>query len=375
MTQLAPPPEQFLDLDLPLPVAWYVDPAVLEVERRHVFGTMPRYVGQELMVPERGSYHVLEWMDDAWMLLRGDAGVQLVSNICRHRQAVMHQGRGQVRNVVCPIHRWSYDVNGRLQAAPHFDPLPCRDLPTRPLNAWNGLLFEGPGSAARHLAGFSLAERFDYSGYVYQSTAVDEYAVNWKTFMEIYLELLHVDPFHNGLRGYADCGAFDPADWEFGETWSNQVITLRSDVSRASESYQRYLDLVTSFRGRRPDHAALWFCLYPATMLEWYPEALAVSFLIPRTPSSTVNVVDFFYPAEVLAERPEIVEAHQAAYEESALEDREIVERIDRGRQALYVQGIEDVGPYQDPLEAGMVHFHRWLRDRIEPHLAGRTNH
>lgn len=101
-----------------------------------------------------------------------------------------------------------------------------------------------------------------------------------------------------------------------------------------------------------------------------YPEALAVSFLVPASASSTVNVVDLFYPPDVMAEHPEIVEAHQAAYDESATEDRLIVERIDRGRRALYHQGLDDAGPYQDPLEAGMVHFHRWLRARMEPHLS-----
>lgn len=47
---------------------------------------------------------------------------------------------------------------------------------------------------------------------------------------EIYIELYHVEPFHSGLKGYVDCPAFEPADWEFGERWSNQVMTLNRDV-------------------------------------------------------------------------------------------------------------------------------------------------
>lgn len=355
------------------PVSWYVDPAVLALERQRVFGARPSYVGQVSMVPEVGSYHVLGWMDDAWMLLRNPEGVQLVSNICRHRQAVMLEGRGRTRNVVCPIHSWSYDLRGTQQAAPHFDANPCLDLPTRPLQTWNGLLFDAGATGAdvaAELAGFSMAGAFDYSGYAYERTVVDEYPINWKTFMEIYLELYHVEPFHSGLRGYADCRAFEPGDWEFGPTWSNQVITLREDVSRASDAYRSYHKLVTELRGRPPEHAALWFCSYPALMLEWYPEALAVSFLLPVSPSTTLNVVDFFYPPEILEGHPAIVEAHQAAYDESAAEDRMIVERIDRGRQALHAQGLDDAGPYQVPLEDGMVHFHRWLRGQLEPGLA-----
>lgn len=350
---------------LQLPVEWYVDPAIHAAEVEHVFASGPGYVGHESMVPDEGSYHVLDWRQEAWMLARKEREVHLLSNVCRHRQALMLEGRGTVRNIVCPIHRWSYDLAGQQRAAPHFPENPCRDLDRRPLRRWNGLLFEGRRDLAAELAGFSMAAEFDYSGYVYESTVIEDYPVNWKTFMEIYLELYHVEPFHSGLKGYVDCPAFEPADWEFGESWSNQVMTLRRDVSGASEAYRRYYQLVTDLRGRPPEHAALWFCLYPNLMLEWYPEALAVSFLLPTSPTTTRNVVDLFYPADVLAGHGDIVAAHQAAYEESAAEDRLIVERIDRGRRALFEQGTDDRGPYQQPLEDGMVHFHRWLRGQL----------
>ena len=358
-----------LDLDQQLPVHWYVDPAFHALELEQVFAPGPGYVDQGSMVPEVGDYHVLDWKDQAWMLVRSAEGAELVSNTCRHRQALMLDGRGHTRNIVCPVHRWSYDLMGRQRAAPHFPENPCRDLTRRPLHEWNGLLFDGSRNVATELAGFSSAGEFDFSDYRYERTVVDHYPVNWKTFLEIYLELYHVEPAHSGLKGYVDCNAFTPADWEFGPTWSNQVMTLKRDLSGASEPYRAYTRLVTDLRGRPPRHAALWFCLYPSVMLEWYPEALAVSFLVPESPTSTVNVVDLYYPQDVIADHPEIVEAHQAAYDESAAEDRYIVERIDQGRRALWRQGLDDVGPYQIPLEDGLVHFHAWLRAQVTPYL------
>jgi choline monooxygenase len=352
-----------------LPVGWYVDPAFHALEQEHVFAPGPGYVGHGSMVPDVGNYHVLDWKDQAWMLVRSPEGVSLLSNACRHRQAVLLDGRGQARNIVCPVHRWSYDLRGAQRAAPHFPANPCLDLESRPLREWNGLLFDGGRDIAAELAPFSRAGELDFSDYVYESTVVDHYPVNWKTFLEIYLELYHVEPAHSGLKGYVDCGAFTPADWEFGATWSNQVMTLKRDLSAASEPYRHYTRLVTKLRGRPPEHAALWFCLYPNVMLEWYPEALAVSFLVPESASSTSNVVDLYYRRDVIDDHPDIVAAHQAAYDESAGEDRFLVERIDQGRRALWRQGIDDVGPYQQPLEDGMVHFHRWLRDQVGPHL------
>jgi choline monooxygenase len=47
---------------------------------------------------------------------------------------------------------------------------------------------------------------------------------------------------------------------------------------------------------------------------------------------------------------------------ETCLEDDEIAERMDAGRQALYRRGDNEVGPYQSPMEDGMQHFHEWYR-------------
>ena len=111
-----------------LPVAWYFDPDIYELEKRVFFERGPGYIGHELMVPNAGDYHVLEWMGDAKALVRNEHGVELLSNICRHRQAIMLRGRGTVRNIVCPLHRWTYATDGRLLGAPQFPQNPCLDL-------------------------------------------------------------------------------------------------------------------------------------------------------------------------------------------------------------------------------------------------------
>ena len=49
----------------------------------------------------------------------------------------------------------------------------------------------------------------------------------------------------------------------------------------------------------------------------------------------------------------------------TALEDVEICERMTEGRRALYLQGINETGPYQSPMEDGMLHFHEFVRREI----------
>src|SRR5215470_4490530 len=137
------------------PASWYCDPRIFEAERRRLFAAGPGYVGHELMVPEVGDYYALAWRDNAQALVRNAAGVELLSNICRHRQAVMLKGRGHAQSIVCPLHRWTYDLSGNLLGAPHFDQQPCVKLASAPLQNWNGLLFDGPRDVARDLAALS----------------------------------------------------------------------------------------------------------------------------------------------------------------------------------------------------------------------------
>ena len=101
---------------------------------------------------------------------------------------------------------------------------------------------------------------------------------------------------------------------------------------------------------------------YPNIMLEWYPHVLVVSTAIPRSPSLTTNVVEFYYPEEIALFEREFIDAEQAAYNETALEDEVLCARMERGRRALYAQGLDDAGPYQSPMEDTEVHFHEWVR-------------
>ncbi|MCC6210652.1 MAG: aromatic ring-hydroxylating dioxygenase subunit alpha [Burkholderiales bacterium] len=347
-----------------LPVSWYFDPEVFAREQK-LFSAGANYVGHELMVPEPGDYQTLGWMDHAKVLVRNDGGVELLSNVCRHRQAIMLEGRGKLRNIVCPLHRWTYDLKGELLGAPRFDETPCAKLDSRPLSRWNGLLFAGPRDPRRDLAGMRTAADFDFSGYVLDRVETTDYRCNWKTFVEVYLEVYHVNPFHAGLGNFADCDRFHV---EAGEHYSVQVVPAKNALAApGTPVYRKWHEAcLAHLGGATPKYGALWASYFPGLTLEWYPNVLVVSNLIPRTPELTTNVVEFYYPEEIAHFEREFVEAQQAAYMETALEDDEIQQRMDRGRRALWQAGHDDAGPYQSPMEDAMVHFHEWLRRELE---------
>ncbi len=347
-----------------LSVSTYFDAALFGREMELIYQSGPRYLGHALAVPEVGDYHALPQEREGRALVRTpDGGVELISNVCRHRQAVMLRGRGHTgSNIVCPLHRWTYDTHGQLLGAPHFADDPCLNLRNYPVQEWNGLLFEGGGrNVAADLAGLGPKADLDFSGYVFDSVHLHECDYNWKTFIEVYLEDYHVAPFHPGLGGFVTC---EDLRWEFGPMHSVQTVGANNALAKAgSATYRKWHDAVLAYRnGEPPKHGAIWLTYYPNVMVEWYPHVLVVSTLFPISPRKTLNMVEFFYPEEIAAFEREFVEAEQAAYFETCDEDDEIAERMDAGRLALFERGDDEVGPYQSPMEDGMQHFHEWYR-------------
>jgi phenylpropionate dioxygenase-like ring-hydroxylating dioxygenase large terminal subunit len=148
-----------------------------------------------------------------------------------------------------------------------------------------------------------------------------------------------------------------------------QTVGVRNALTRpGSPVYRRWHDALLAYLGgRTPPFGAIWLTLFPTVMVEWYPHVLVVSTLVPQGPDRTLNLVEFFYPEEIAAFEREFVEAHQAAYLETCVEDDEIALRMDAGRRALHERGDDEVGPYQSPMEDGMQHFHEWYRRMMRP--------
>jgi phenylpropionate dioxygenase-like ring-hydroxylating dioxygenase large terminal subunit len=143
-----------------------------------------------------------------------------------------------------------------------------------------------------------------------------------------------------------------------------QTVGPHNGLAQAgSPTYRRWHDALLKYReGVPPKHGAIWLTYYPTVMVEWYPHVLVVSTLYPQGPQKTLNLVEFYYPEEIAAFEREFVEAEQAAYWETCVEDDEIALRMDAGRRALMERGDDEVGPYQSPMEDGMQHFHEWYR-------------
>ncbi|MBS0254891.1 MAG: aromatic ring-hydroxylating dioxygenase subunit alpha [Proteobacteria bacterium] len=102
-----------------LPQALYVEPAVLAFDVAAIYGQSWLMACLECELPTPGSTYALTIGDYPVLLTRDRAGeIHAFHNSCRHRGSILCQpGHGTAPRLICPYHRWTYDLDGGLLAA------------------------------------------------------------------------------------------------------------------------------------------------------------------------------------------------------------------------------------------------------------------
>jgi len=348
-----------------LPPSWYADPAMFEIERRELFENSAMFVGRTTMVPNEGDYVALDGDGAGQLLVRHNGEVRMVSNVCRHRQALMLNGCGSAKRIVCPVHNWAYALDGRQVAAPHFPENPRLDLASTELSQWRGLLFAGPRDASADLAPLDDWPELATDDYVLDRVEHEEHDVNWKGFLEVYLEDYHVAAVHPGFRTFVSPDDLrTPSHIQFGERFFIEKVSARWPFGTAgSEIFKEYQRLLLDVSDRKPPaFGAIWITYFPSTLIEWYPHANIVTRYDPLTPTRTRLTSQYYFRRSIHQSRPDFVAATHAMFAEVTAEDHDVTVRLHEGRQALYQQGVECQGPYHEPMEQGLRHYHQFLR-------------
>ena len=98
----------------------YTDPEIFELELQRIFASTWVYVGHESQIPNPGDYKRSVIGEKSIIVVRGaDGAVHGLLNQCAHRGAELCQGfSGSVRELMCPYHQWTYDLQGNLTGLP-----------------------------------------------------------------------------------------------------------------------------------------------------------------------------------------------------------------------------------------------------------------
>jgi phenylpropionate dioxygenase-like ring-hydroxylating dioxygenase large terminal subunit len=185
-----------------LPRECYIDPAFFEKERERVLRPGWHAVAHTSQLPVPGDYHSLELFGVPIVVVRDEAGrLRAFSRVCLHRAFPFVEGDGNTKRFSCPYHRWSYDLQGRLCAAPFMEVVPDFDrggerLPELALEEWQGFAFvsldPAPAPLAAQLGPLeALLGPAGFGDLVVAETLEFESPWNWKVLVDNFIESYH----------------------------------------------------------------------------------------------------------------------------------------------------------------------------------------
>ncbi len=326
-----------------LPATCYTQPAVAQIERHAVFGQGWQLAAHAAQLSGSGDHCLAEVAGVPLLIVRGNDGqLRALHNVCRHRAGPLAErdGRGATQ-LVCRYHGWRYALDGRLLGAPDmgraegFDVAAIR-LPQARLARWQQLLFVALDQAAPFeelVAGIDGRIGASVAGYQFDRRASYEVACNWKVYVDNYLEGYHVPRVHPALASLLDEAAYATAT----ARWSS----LQASPLAGSGPYA--------------EGEALYWWLWPNTMLNVLPGRLQTNRVVPLGVDRCRVDFDYFYAADIPAGRRL---EDQRFSDEVQAEDIAICEAVQRGlASGSYVTGR--LNPRQ---ESGVWRFHELLR-------------
>jgi benzoate/toluate 1,2-dioxygenase alpha subunit/2,4,5-trichlorophenoxyacetic acid oxygenase 1 len=130
----------------------FTDPAVFELEMKHIFEATWSFVGLESQIPRPHDYITTFIGRQPVLLMRdGEGRIGCFLNTCRHRATMVCPfKRGRQKFHVCRYHGWAYDSAGKNiavtdkeegQYPANFDAADRNLVPVARLDSYRGLIF------------------------------------------------------------------------------------------------------------------------------------------------------------------------------------------------------------------------------------------
>ena len=297
---------------------------------------------------EKGSYVARAAAGVPILAVRGaDGTVRAFRNACRHRGTQVAQGAGCAKSFVCPYHAWTYELDGRLRHVPHEDGFPGLDKSSHGLvpvatQESLGVIFVNQDSSNSAIDALPELLAPGREVFAYRESELE---VNWKIFLEGFIEGYHIR--------YTHPESFYPYGFD-----NLNVIDLYGRSGRITYPFRRIRKLAKVEHRKRRVAGLLTYVyhLFPnvlVTILSRHTNLVVLEPLAPgRTRQHTWTIAND--PGEAALAEARRDQAFVG--NTGALEDRAVVESIQRGLRANANQAFT-FGRYE-PL---IVHFHRTL--------------
>ena len=372
-----PVPPPVCGLEPTLPSSWYRSAAVFAIEKERIFCREWICVARAEELTEAGAYRVLDVLGESVLLVRNREGrLRAFYNVCRHRGsrlcrttagsgANLGGGVGGGR-ITCPYHQWSYDLDGRLIAAPYltgeagFDKSLFSLYPIA-LECWGGFVFLNltPAGAAPLAAQLGpIPERigrYPLSDLRIGHTIRYEVAANWKVICENYNECYHCAGVHPELcavvPAFKDRGGAN-LDWARGIPHRSGAYTFTTSGTSARRAFPGLnADEQVRHKGE---------LLYPNLFLSLACDHAAVFILEPKGAARTDIVCHFLFEPYELS-KPEFDHTDASGFWDLVnRQDWAICEAVQQGISArVHARG------YYAPMEDFNLDIRRYVLERI----------
>ena len=348
-----------------LPAHFYTDPAMAAMDRRAIFDRGWQLIAHVCQLRDPGDHVIADFAGLPVIAVRGGesnggAGeIRVFHNVCRHRAGPIAQCDGlAAKSLRCRYHGWTYGLDGVLRSAPEMGGAPDFDvadvrLPQLAVRVWQGLVFAAVGDARApgsepmcfdtFVAGIDARLGVDrgLQNYGHHHRVGYDVACNWKVYVDNYLEGYHVPHIHPGL---------------------NQLLDYRSYVTEVAQWHSYQFSPLESTDGLYGDGDALYYWLWPNTMLNILPGRLQTNRVVPKGVNHCRVEFDFYYTCDEHASDPDQARARREAdlafSDEVQLEDLTICQDVQRG----LASGSYQPGRLNPLRENAVHHFHELLR-------------
>ena len=279
--------------------------------------------------------------------------------------------RGNRKSLQCGYHGWVYGLDGRLQAAREMEGTDDFDLAdfcltpirvdtlgpfvfanldpaAKPLADWIGAIPGEIAAAGYDLDSMRRVERRDY--------LID---CNWKVYVDNYLEGYHLPIAHPGLFKELEYDNYRVETFPF---YSKQHAPIRElKPGEVLGRDRRYL------REAGSEESALYYWLFPNTMLNIYQDNLSTNVILPLGPDRTLTIFEWFFAEPGSGEGWESMQQTIAFSDEIQQEDIAICEQVQRGLRSRSYES----GRFSAKRENGVYHFQRLVSEFLDQEAAG----
>ena len=336
-----------------LPFGSYHSPEVYAAEQQKLFSRDWVFACFEANVPNPGDYHALKIAGESIVVIRGkDGELRALSNVCRHRGAVMLKGSGNANagKLVCPYHAWTYSSQGELKGVPYSGSVEvdkkAHCLPQFKLESWFGLVFvslndDAPPLAERYKGMEKYFSKYQVDSFKHtESIKVEYWQANWKLAIENFVEGYHFFAVH---KKTVEPGA---------STKDNYYVEGHADWSITGGKQLDYPSTIKGWiKGKPEEIHYLSICLPPNFVCNLYEGYMTWARVLPTGPTTCEIATGYVSYHSFKASK-----WSKAFNDKIFAEDREVSERVQEGVTSQISKGGKLV-----ELERAVVDFHHYL--------------